>query len=278
MCIRDRPKARSFRTRRRGVEGIETRMIGRDTEMGALQTLFHTVIEERQARSIVVVGEAGLGKSRLLYEFENWGDLQPVNVQLYRGRARLETQHLPFGLLRDVFVFRCGIYDDDAPPTVTDKLVTGFRALLGEDMAEMAAHRVGHLLGYNFSDSPHVQPLLGNARQVREAALQHVVAYFRAATERAPLVLLLEDVHWADNSSLDSVELLHGALRDKPLLLLSAARPSLYERRPEWMAGRPNPVSYTHLSTSTAAATSCPASRPSASPWAAIRRPRPPPP
>jgi class 3 adenylate cyclase/tetratricopeptide (TPR) repeat protein len=235
-----KPKARSFRTRRRGVEGIETRMIGRDAEMGALQTLFHTVIEERQARSIVVVGEAGLGKSRLLYEFENWGDLQPVNVQLYRGRARLETQHLPFGLLRDVFVFRCGIYDDDAPPTVTDKLVTGFRALLGEDMAEMAAHRVGHLLGYNFSDSPHVQPLLGNARQVREAALQHVVAYFRAATERAPLVLLLEDVHWADNSSLDSVELLHGALRDKPLLLLSAARPSLYERRPEWMAGRPN--------------------------------------
>ena len=235
-----KPKARSFRTRRRGVEGIETRMIGRDAEMGALQTLFHTVIEERQARSIVVVGEAGLGKSRLLYEFENWGDLQPVNVQLYRGRARLETQHLPFGLLRDVFVFRCGIYDDDAPPTVSDKLVTGFRALLGDDMAEMAAHRVGHLLGYNFSDSPHVQPLLANARQVREAALQHVVAYFRAATERAPLVLLLEDLHWADDSSLDSVELLLGALRDRPLLLLSAARPSLYERRPEWMADRPN--------------------------------------
>ena len=235
-----KPKARSFRTRRRGVEGVETRMIGRDAEMGALQTLFHTVIEERQARSAIIVGEAGLGKSRLLYEFENWGDLQPVNVQLYRGRARLETQHLPFGLLRDVFVFRCGIYDDDAPPTVTDKLVTGFRALLGDDMAEMAAHRVGHLLGYNFSDSPHVQPLLGNARQVREAALQHVVAYFRAATERAPLVLLLEDLHWADDSSLDSVELLLGALRDRPLLLLSAARPSLYERRPEWLAGRAN--------------------------------------
>ena len=240
-----KPKARSFRTRRRGVEGVETRMIGRDAEMGVLQTLFATVIEQRQARSAVVVGEAGLGKSRLLYEFENWGDLQPVNVQLYRGRARLETQHLPYGLLRDVFVFRCGIYDDDAPPAVRDKLVAGFRALLGDTaemaaMAEMAAHRVGHLLGYNFGDSPHVRPLLGDARQLREAALQHVVAYFRAATERAPLVLLLEDLHWADDSSLDGIEPLLKALRDRPLLLLGAARPSLYERRPEWLAGRPN--------------------------------------
>ena len=234
-----RPKARSFRTRRRGVEGVETRMVGRDAEIAVLQSHFYAVIEEKQARSMVIVGEAGLGKSRLLYEFENWGDLQPVNVQLYRGRARLETQHLPFGLLRDVFVFRCGIYDDDAPPTVRDKLVAGFRSLLGDEMAEMAAHRVGHLLGYNFSDSPHVRPLLGDARLLREAALQHVVAYFRTATERAPLVLLLEDLHWADDTSLDGIEPLLNALRDRPLLLLGAARPTLYERRPEWLAGRP---------------------------------------
>ena len=234
-----RPKARSFRTRRRGVEGIETRMVGRDAEMQVLQDEFQAVIAEGQARSVVVVGEAGLGKSRLLYEFENWGDLQPVNVQLYRGRARLETQHLPFGLLRDVFVFRCGIYDDDAPPTVSDKLVTGFRGLLGGEMAEMAAHRVGHLLGYNFSASPHVQPLLADTRQVRAVALQHVAAYFRAATERAPLVLLLEDLHWADDSSLDAIGFLLSALRDRPLLVLGAARPSLYERHPDWLADRP---------------------------------------
>ena len=165
--------------------------------------------------------------------------MQPVNVQLYRGRARLETQHLPFGLLRDVFVFRCGIYDDDAPPTVRDKLVTGFGSLLGDDAAEMAAHRVGHLLGYDFSASPHVRPLLGDARALRQTALQHVAAYFRAATVRAPLVLLLEDLHWADDSSLDAIGFLLTALRDRPLLVVGAARPSLYERRPEWLADRP---------------------------------------
>jgi predicted ATPase len=233
-----RAKSRSFRTRRRGVEGVETRMIGRDAEMAALQELFHETTAG-QFRAAIVVGEAGLGKSRLLYEFENWGDLQPVNVQLYRGRARQETQHLPFGLLRDVFVFRCGIFDDDQPPTVREKLVAGFRGVLGDDTAEMAAHLVGHLVGYDFSASPHVRPLLGDARQLRDQALQHLTAYFRAATLRRPLLLLLEDLHWADDSSLEVIDSLAAALRDRPAFILGAARPSFYERRPDWMAGRP---------------------------------------
>ena len=234
-----RPKARSFRTRRRGVEGIETRMIGRDTEMNRLQAIYTALVEGGRGRVVTVVGEAGLGKSRLLYEFENWGDLQPVNVQLYRGRARQETQQLPFGLLRDVFVFRCGIFDDDEPAAVRDKLVAGFRALLGDDTAEMSAHLVGHLLGYDFSASPHVRALQGDARQLRGLALAQITAYFRAATGRRPLLLLLEDLHWADDSSLDAIEALAIALRDQPLFILGAARPTLFERRPGWMAHQP---------------------------------------
>ncbi len=234
-----RPKARSFRTRRRGVEGIETRMIGRDAEMSRLQAIYTTLVEGGRERVVTVVGEAGLGKSRLLYEFENWGDLQPVNVQLYRGRARQETQQLPFGLLRDVFVFRCGIFDDDEPAAVRDKLVEGFRALLGDDTAEMSAHLVGHLLGYDFSASPHVRALQGDARQLRGLALAQMTAYFRAATGRRPLLLLLEDLHWADDSSLDTIEALAIALRDQPLVILGAARPTLFERRPGWMTHQP---------------------------------------
>lgn len=118
-----RRKARSFRTRRRGVEGVETRMIGRAAELAALQAMYSEMIELQICLLAVVVGEAGLGKSRLLYELENWADLHPASVQLYRGRARLETQSLPYGLLRDVFVFRCGIHDDDATVAVRAKIV-----------------------------------------------------------------------------------------------------------------------------------------------------------
>lgn len=234
-----RRKPRSFRTRRRGVEGVETRMIGRDAELAALQALFGRIVENRERLSAVVVGEAGLGKSRLLYEFENWVDLQPVNVQLYRGRARLETQQLPFGLLRDMFVFRCGIYDDDAPAAVRAKIVDGFHAVLGGDEAvEMKAHLVGHLLGYDFSTGPYVQPLLGDPHHLRSQALLHVGEYFKTAADNNPILLLFEDLHWADDSSLEAIASLAAALEGYSALFVGAARPVLYERRPDWMAGR----------------------------------------
>lgn len=235
-----RRKARSFRTRRRGVEGVETRMIGRAAELATLQLLYRQMAEQGASVSAVVVGDAGLGKSRLLYELENWADLHPANVQLYRGRARLETQRLPYGLLRDVFVFRCGIHDDDTAAVVRAKLVDCFRAVMGTaGDVEMKAHVVGYLLGYDFANSPHLRPLLSDARQFRGQALFYMTEYFKIAAGNSPITILLEDLHWADDSSLDAVTSLSLALLDHPVMILGATRPTLYERRPGWMADHP---------------------------------------
>jgi class 3 adenylate cyclase/tetratricopeptide (TPR) repeat protein len=235
-----RRKTRSFRTRRRGVEGVETQMVGRVAELAALQVMYGRMVERRECLSAVIVGDAGLGKSRLLYEFENWADLQPADVHLYRGRARLETQGLPYGLLRDVFAFRYGIHDDDTLAAVRQKIVDGFHAVLGQgDDVEMKAHLVGHLLGYDFTHSPHLRPLLGDARQLRAQALFYLTEYFRATAENFPILFLLEDLHWADDSSLDAIAALGLAFRAHPVMILGAARPTLYERRPRWMAEHP---------------------------------------
>ncbi|HEY1409899.1 MAG TPA: tetratricopeptide repeat protein, partial [Promineifilum sp.] len=186
------------------------------------------------------VGDAGLGKSRLLYEFENWVDLQPVKVQLYRGRAWMETQKLPYGLLRNVFVFRCGIHDDDANPVVRDKLVSAFQGVLGEGLeTTRKAHIVGHLIGYDFGTSPYVQPFIGDARQLRSQAMFYLTEFFRAASARGPILFLFEDLHWADDSSLDAIASLEATSAVGQTMILSAARPTLYERRPDWLAYRP---------------------------------------
>jgi class 3 adenylate cyclase len=100
-------KPRSFRTRRRGVEGIATRMIGREPELKTLQNAYLAMIEDGERQMVTIVGEPGLGKSRLLYEFENWVDLLPEKVMLFRGRARQETRMLPHRLLRDIFSLVC---------------------------------------------------------------------------------------------------------------------------------------------------------------------------
>jgi class 3 adenylate cyclase/tetratricopeptide (TPR) repeat protein len=235
-----RRKPRSFRTRRRGVEGVETRMVGREAELGILQEMFRQIIENNERRSAIVVGDAGLGKSRLLYEFENWVDLQPVNVQLYRGRAWLETQNLPYGLLRNVFVFRCGIHDDDSADVVRNKLVSAFQAIMGDDV-EMTrqAHLVGHLIGYDFNSSPYVQSFSGDVKQLRSQAMFYLTQFFRAVSARGPVLFLFEDLHWADNSSLDTIAALVGTAAVRPAMILSAARPALYERHPDWLADRP---------------------------------------
>lgn len=235
-----RQKTRSFRTRRRGVEGVETRMIGREQELKALQEAFRRVIEDGGRHSVLVVGEAGLGKSRLLYEFENWVDLQPVDVQLYRGRAWLETQNLPYGLMRNVFVFRCAIHDDDAADVVRNKLVEAFQSIMGRDEeSARKAHLVGHLLGYDFSASPYVQAFSGDARQLRSQAMFYLTEFFKAVTERGPVLFLFEDLHWADDSSLDAIAALVAAEAVRPALIVSAARPGLFERRPGWLDDRP---------------------------------------
>lgn len=242
-----RAKARSFRTRRRGVEGVETRLIGRQGELKALQDAYDLVLSDGERQMVTIAGEAGLGKSRLLYEFENWVDLQPVTVTLFRGRARQETERQPYSLFRDLFAFRFSLQDDHPADAVSDKFVAGFQEVMaglpgdGEahERIEMQAHFTGHMLGFGFNASPYIEPLRDDPQQLRDRALIYLVDYFKAAAASAPILLLLEDLHWADDSSLDLLNRLALALRERAALVVSAGRPQLYQRRPHWMEGQP---------------------------------------
>jgi predicted ATPase/class 3 adenylate cyclase len=225
------------------VEGVETRMIGREAELDALKDAYYTVVEDGEAQIVTITGEAGLGKSRLLYEFENWVDLQPTQVRLYRGRAHLESQRLPYDLLRSILAFRFNIQDDDLQEVVQGKWLDGFKEPFGETPdgetnLEMQAHILGQLLGYDFTDSPHVKPLLGFPQQLRDRSMVYLAGYYEATARIMPVMVLLEDLHWADDSSLEALSRLGLELQDTPVLIVSAARPGLYKRRPYWFEGR----------------------------------------
>ena len=104
-------KPRAFRTTTRGVEGIETRMIGRDAELTTLQEAFAEVIHTGQTRVVTIIGDAGVGKSRLLYEFDNWVELRPERVRYFRGRATPALQSVPHSLWRDLLAYRFDILE-----------------------------------------------------------------------------------------------------------------------------------------------------------------------
>ncbi len=225
-------KPRAFRMATRGVEGIETRMIGRDAELLALQNAFHDALDEYETRFVTVVGEAGVGKSRLLYEFDNWLEVQPERVYHFKGRATPNLQNVTLGLLRDMFAYRFDIKDGDSAAVALERFRAGVDGFLTEAQADI----VGHSLGFDFSACPAVKRLLGSS-DFSTIARAHLVRYFRNRAAAGPLVILLEDIHWADDQSLDMVAYLAATIPEAPMLFLAVTRPNLHERRPNWGEG-----------------------------------------
>ena len=235
-----RAKPRQFRIRTRGIEGVATRMIGRDAELETLQAAYHRLFAQRTMAAVTVVAEAGIGKSRLLYEFQAWSEDRPESFSLFRGRATPATGMQAFGLLRDIIAWRFQIHDDDTVEAARQKMEDGIVPLFlhddGPDLAEGHAHLLGHLIGIEWKQSRHIRGILEDPKQIRNRAFHAAAQLFRrvSASEDLPIVLQLDDLHWADGETLDFLNYLAEVNRDVPLLVLSFTRPTLFERRTDW--------------------------------------------
>jgi predicted ATPase/class 3 adenylate cyclase len=231
-------RPRAFRVTTRGVEGIETRTIGREEELAKMQSAFQQVIEQRQLHLINIVAEAGTGKSRLLYEFTKWIDRQNQSMHLFKGRATQEMAQIPYALLRDIFASSFGIQDHDSAAVARQKLESGILSYIGNaENANLYAHFIGHLIGLDYSTSQHLKGILGDAQQIRNLAFHYATQFFTDITREQVGVLLLEDIHWADRGSLDFFEHLMNTKADLPFLIIGLTRSTLFEQRPDWGAG-----------------------------------------
>ena len=106
-----------------------------------------------------------------------------------------------------------------------------------DDEGHMRAHISGQLLGFDFSDSQHVKGILDDPQQIHDRALMYLAEYFESMSKQAPVVILLEDIHWADDSSLDMLNCLARRIPEQRVLFVCVARHRLYERRPHWGEG-----------------------------------------
>jgi predicted ATPase/class 3 adenylate cyclase len=228
-----RPHA--FRRQGRGLEGVWSRLVGREEESRRLRQALSAAVSGGGCQRVTLTGEAGMGKSRLLGEFETWLESLPQPPRCLRGRASPEMRRHPNALLRDLFSFHLQLQESDPPSVVRDRMEDAFREALGpEDSSRGRAHLAGSLLGFDFSDSPHVKGTPTDEQSRRARGLAALSEYFRALLSREPMVLFLEDIHWADDSALDLLERLLQTLAPERLLVLCTARPELFERRPEW--------------------------------------------
>jgi len=227
-------KPAEHRLLRRGIEGIETRMVGREPEMAALQNCYQDAIQGGETPLFLIMGDAGIGKTRLLNEFASWVAAQAVSPIILHGRAIASTLSVPYGVFRNLFAKCFEILENDGSAQALAKFRQGMHNFLDAEQADL----VGELVGFDFSSSPTVGRLLGNPA-FAEIACLYLVIFFRRLAER-PLLVLLEDLHWMDDSSLDLITELIASLgreSESRLMIVCTSRSQFFERRPKWGEG-----------------------------------------
>jgi class 3 adenylate cyclase/tetratricopeptide (TPR) repeat protein len=241
LVVNERPQAFQL-DRSRGVEGVETTTVGREIEMRFLQERLWDVVEEGHWKLVTVVGEAGVGKSRLLLEFDSWLAESPQPVYWFRGRASHTGQNRANGLLRDLVSSRLAIADSDSAEVVRGKLENGFVSAWAvteddPDEARRAARLVGSWLAFDIDDESDDDGTYRDPLMLRNAGTEALAGYLARLSTRNPVVVLLEDLHWADDGSLRWLDVADAYLANAQVLVVATARPSLFEERPRWGEG-----------------------------------------
>ena len=220
------------------VDGLEAPFVGRDAELRLVKELFHACVERRSPRLVSVAGVAGVGKSRLGWEFEKYIDGLADTVYWHRGRCLSYGDGVAFWALAEMVRQRLLIADEDPSSVAAGKLSAGLeRWLTDEAERHYVGPRLAQLLGVDYGEAG---PVLG-----REELFAGWRLFLERLAAQGPVVLVVEDLEHADSGLLDFVEHLLDWARGVPLFVLTLARPELETRRAGWGAGRRNTTTLT---------------------------------
>jgi class 3 adenylate cyclase len=208
-------------TRTRGLLGVRTPMIGRDAQLARLEEVFG-VVRARQGRVACVVGEPGMGKSRLLAELRASLERTDGSVRWIEGRCLSYGETMPYHLVLDLVRSLIGVSASADESQVGEALKASLRDLLGDDWAETYAY-LGHLLSLRLD--PELQARVSALEM--EAIKRYVaslILVLRAVSTRAPVVLVCDDVHWADTASVNTLLQLLPSVAGLPVLFILSSR------------------------------------------------------
>ncbi|HSH02333.1 MAG TPA: tetratricopeptide repeat protein [Anaerolineae bacterium] len=230
------PKAQAVPIGVRTVQDIETDMIGRAAEFNQLQTLINQMMTDQKQYYVVISGKTGVGKSRLIYELDRWLEAMPQTVRYFKGRARQRQQYHPHALIRNLLAFRFHIHESDPPPIVEQKLRVGLNGLLNHDEVsfDTQIYIISRFLGFDIPLAPPEDGLDDDAEQRRNRALLYLSEFLYNITQQRPTVILLEDLHWADTSSVSVLRDLSQTLLATPMIVIATSRPSFLQNPDGW--------------------------------------------
>jgi class 3 adenylate cyclase len=216
------------------VDGLEAPLIGRDAERRTIRELFHAAAERRVPRLVLVAGPAGVGKSRLGWEFRKYTDGLAGTIWWHQGRCLSCGDGVAFWALAEMARQRLGIAEEDPADLAAAKLAEGLGRFV-PDPGEQAyiGARLGRLLGVGVGGDGDGGPALA-----REELFAGWRMFFERLTAEHPVVLVVEDAQYADAGLLDFLDYLIDWSRGLAIYVLVFARPELGLARPRFGAGR----------------------------------------
>jgi class 3 adenylate cyclase/tetratricopeptide (TPR) repeat protein len=215
-------------------QAAPTPFVGRDHDLALLKETYTRTLRESSLQLVTVAGEPGVGKTRLVTELRRFIEEQP-KIAIWRpGRCLPYGEGITFWALGEIVKAQAGIIESDGPDDAAEKLAVTVEAVV-EDASERGWFnaRLAPLVGARVLDE-------SEAAERAESSFTAWRRFLEAIAAQQPLVLVLEDLHWADVALLDFVQHLADWVSGVPLLVICTARPELYERRPDWGGGKRN--------------------------------------
>lgn len=212
-------KAGAVRTR--GLVGLSSPMIGRSAQLARLEEAFG-VVQAGQGRVACVLGEPGMGKSRLLAELRERVDRIDTSARWIEGRCLSYGETLPHHLVIDLVRSVIGVTAATSEADVAEALETSLRNLLGESWEETYAY-LGHMLSIRLAPEMRARVSLVEAETVKRY-VSSLVGMIQAISQKGPIVLVCDDVHWADSASVEVLLQLLATITSVPVLFVLSSR------------------------------------------------------
>lgn len=209
------------------VYGIETKIVGRDDEMNRLDRQLVEASQTNSGRVVGLTGSTGLGKSRLIAEFNRELDKSFSEAVFVQAASRDESGG-PYSMFGRLLKNRFYIGEKDHPDSARRKFLEAVAALIDDtEDAERIGHLVGHLIGMQFEDSPYVPDIRDSegAFQLDQRSFDAVAELLAADAAQNPLVIALEDLQYATTQSGALIDHLTKNLEDRPVVFILSWNP-----------------------------------------------------
>jgi class 3 adenylate cyclase/tetratricopeptide (TPR) repeat protein len=215
-------------------EALEAPFVGRDEELRTLKDQYHTTSRDRRLRLVSVIGPAGIGKSRLAWEFLKYVDGLAETVWWHDGRSPAYGDGITFWALGEMIRERCHLLATDDEATTRMRVREALEEWIpDEDERRWIEQALLALLGVEAGGA--------NGKSLgRDELFAAWRTFFERIAARGTVVMVFEDLHWADPGLLDFIDHLLEWSRGLPIYIVTLARPELLERRPDWGAAKRN--------------------------------------